>query len=85
MSKGSHLGNKTIKNKLSSAVHCDAGNIIAHSCHILTLRLPVGMVDVNVIGAMGVVAHNCTLLASVLMSFFHSMRVPVCPVDPVLK
>lgn len=43
------------------------------------------MVDVNVIGPMGVVAHNCTLLASVLMSFFHSVRVPVCPVDPVLK
>lgn len=43
------------------------------------------MADVNVIGAMRVVAHNCTPLAGVLMGFFHSVCVPVRPVDPVLK
>lgn len=43
------------------------------------------MVDMNVIGPVRVVAHDCALFASVLMGLLHSVCVPVRPVDPVLK
>lgn len=49
------------------------------------MRLPVGVVDVNVIGPVCVVAHDCSLFASVLVSFLHCVSVPVCPVNKVLK
>lgn len=39
----------------------------------------------NVIGPMCVVPHDSALLASVLVGLFHSVCVPVRPVDPVLK
>ncbi len=50
-----------------------------------TARLPVGVVYVNVIRTMCVVAHDCTLFASVLVGLLHCVCVPVRPVDPVLK
>lgn len=43
------------------------------------------MVDMNVKGSVCVVAHVGALLSSVLVGFFHSVCVPVCPVDPVFK
>ena len=56
-----------------------------HSCNCHTSRLPVGVVDMNVIGSMCVVPHDCALLAGVLVGLLHRVCVPVSPVDPVLK
>lgn len=58
-------------------------NICSSNAH--TARLPVWVVDMNVIGSVCVIAHDCSLLASVLMGLLDRVCVPVCPVDPVLK
>lgn len=50
-----------------------------------TARLPVRMNDMNVVRPVGVVAHDCPLLAGELVGLLHRVCVPVRPVDPVLK
>ena len=55
------------------------------SSNLYTSRLPVGVVDMNVVGTMRVVPHDRSLLARVLVGLLHRVCVPVCPVDPVLK
>lgn len=56
-----------------------------YSSNVRTARLPVGVVDVNVIGPMCVVAHDCALFTSELVRLLHCVCVPVCPVNPVLE
>lgn len=55
------------------------------SSNVRTARLPVRVADVNVIGPVCVVAHDCALLASVLVGLLNCVHVPVCPVDQVLE
>lgn len=54
-------------------------------CTVHTTRLPIRVVDVNVIGPVRVIAHDCALFASVLVGPLHCVCVPVRPVDPVLE
>lgn len=49
------------------------------------MRLSIWVIHMNVIGPVCVISHDCTLFASVLVSLFHCVRVPISPVDPVLK
>jgi len=52
---------------------------------VRTARLPVGVVHVDVVGPVSVVAHDGAPVAGVLVSLLHGVRVPVGPVDPVLE
>jgi len=86
ISKGFHLGNMEIRKKFKILLKAaDDKHINTCNCHLHTSRLSVGVVHMNVMGPMCVVAHDCALLASVLMGFLHVVCVPVCPEDPVFK
>lgn len=39
----------------------------------------------DVIGPVCVISHDCALVASVLVSLFHCVCVPISPVNPILK
>lgn len=77
---GFHLQNRIIR--MQSIVN---RNMNVCSLYLHTSRLPVWVVDMNVIGPMCVVPHDCPLLAGVLVGLLHSVCVPVCPEDPILK
>lgn len=64
---------------------CNSTTILEKTLQAHTRQLPVGVVDVDVHGAVGGMVDDANVLACVFLCLEHTLDLPVCPVEVILK